>query len=261
MIRCLGGVCRRKGLTCLTMGNIMNKDIETTINALKKNNFDVEYCEKAEDVNKVILKLIPEDATLERAGSMSVNQLEIVEDLRARGNRGPGIPEPGVSTLPPLTPAVRNDVLLVSTNAVTLDGKLVNLDATGNRVTGMAYGPKQVILVIGQNKIVKDVQTALERVQQVIAPFHAMTMEIPTPCAKTGKCVDCSSPRRICNITTIISKKPPTLQFNIIMVGEDMGLGWDPDWPDERINKIAAAYRKEWQKIKAILGPPPANKP
>lgn len=239
----------------------MNKDIETTIKALKKNHFDVEYCEKAEEVNDIILRLIPVDATLEMAGSMSVNQLKVIEKLRARGNRGPGIPEPGASTRPSLTPAVRNDVLLVSTNAVTLDGKLVNLDSMGNRVTGMAYGTKQVILVVGQNKIVKDVQTALERVQQVIAPYHAMTMELPTPCARTGKCEDCNSPRRICNIITIINKKPPSLQFTIIMVGEDLGLGWDPDWPEERIKKITAAYRKEWQEIKALMGSPPAVKP
>lgn len=237
----------------------MNKDIETTINALKKNHFDVEYAEKAVNVTGIILKLIPEDATIEMAGSMSVNQIKVMEKLGERGNKGPGIPEPGAVAAPSLTPSVINDVLLVSTNAVTMDGKLINVDGMGNRVTGMVYGTKQVILVVGQNKIVKDVPAALERVQQVIAPYHALNMGLPTPCAKTGKCEDCNSPSRICNITTIISKKPPSPQFTIIMVGEDMGLGWDPDWPEERIKKIRFTYRKEWQAMMAHMGTPPVK--
>ena len=238
----------------------MNKDIETTINALKKNNFDVEYAEKTLDVTDIILKLIPEDATIEMAGSMSVNQIRVMEKLQDRGNKGPAFPEPGSLKGPSLEPQKRQDVLLVSTNAVTLDGKLINLDGMGNRVTGMVYGTKQVILVIGQNKIVKDVPAALERVQKVIAPYHALNMGLPTPCAKTGECSDCNSPARICNVTTIISKKPPSPAFTIIMVGEDMGLGWDPGWPEERIKKIRFTYRKEWQRLMDHIGPPPGTK-
>ena len=239
----------------------MKKEIETTINALKRNNFNVEYAEKAKDVNDIILKLIPGNATIEMAGSTSVGQLRIMEKLEARGNRGPGIPEPGALSVPEMNPSVRNDVLLVSTNAVTLDGKLVNLDGMGNRVTGMIYGTKQVILVVGQNKIVKDVSTALERVQQVTAPYHAINMGLKTPCTKTEKCEDCSSPERICNITTIISKKPPSVDFTIIMVEEDIGLGWDPDWPEERIRDIRFNYRREWQRFMAHMGAPPPYKP
>ena len=238
----------------------MNKDIETTINALKKNNFNVEYAEKAKDVPDIILGLIPADATIEMAGSMSVNQVRVLEKLQDRGNKGPAFPEPGSFKGPSLEPQKREDVLLVSTNAVTMDGKLVNLDGMGNRVTGMVYGPKQVILVVGQNKIVKDVPAALERVQKVIAPYHALNMGLPTPCSKTGECSDCSSPARICNVTTIISKKPLSPKFAIIMVGEDMGLGWDPDWPEERIKKIRFTYRKEWQRLMDHIAPPPGTK-
>lgn len=238
----------------------MNKEIETTIKALKNNNFKVEYAEEVNDVNEIILKLIPKDAALEFAGSTSVCQLGIMNKLEERGNKVPGVPEPGSTVLPKLNPSIKNDVLLASTNAVTLDGKLINLDGMGNRVSAMIYGTKQVILVVGQNKIVNDVQTALERVHQVIAPYHAINMGLPTPCSKTEKCEDCSSPDRICNITTIISKRPPSLDFTIIMVGEDMGLGWDPEWPEERIKKIRFTYRKEWQTFAARMGPPPSYK-
>ena len=231
----------------------MNKDIETTINALKKNHFNVEYAEKAENVADIILKIIPEDAVLEIAGSMSVKQTGVEKLLIERGNKGL-IPEGEFNPFAVLK--TRKDVLLVSTNAVTLDGKLINIDAMGNRVTGMVYGPSQVILIVGKNKIVKDVTEALDRVQNVIAPYHAKNMGIPTPCAKTGKCEDCNSPARICNITTIISKRPPGVEFTVIMVDEDLGLGWSPEWDEERKEKVAASYRDEWRKMLELMGPP-----
>jgi hypothetical protein len=233
----------------------MDPNIEKTFNSLKKNNFNVEYVEKAEDVADIVLKLIPEDAALEMAGGLSVDQVGVKKLLIERGNKGLVPDEEGFN--PYVANKTRKDVLLVSTNAVTLDGKLVNIDGMGNRVTGMVYGPTKTILVVGRNKIVKDVDEALDRVQNVIAPYHAKNMGVPTPCSKTGKCEDCNSPARICNITTIISKKPPGMDFTIILVNEDLGLGWDPDWPEERIEKITSAYREEWQRLMESMGGPP----
>jgi hypothetical protein len=233
----------------------MDSKMEKTFNALKKNNFKVEYVEKAENVADIILRIIPEDASLEMAGSISVDQTGVKNRLIERGNEGLVPDQEGFD--PFSMKKTHRDVLLVSTNAVTLDGKLVNVDGMGNRVTSMVYGPAQAILVVGRNKIVRDVDEALDRVQNIIAPYHAKNMGLPTPCAKTGKCEDCSSPARICNITTIISKKPPGIDFTIILVNEDLGLGWDPDWPEERKEKIAASYREEWQKWMELMGPPP----
>jgi len=226
------------------------EDIQTVVKALKANNFNVQYLEKAADAVPLILDLIPPDATLEMAGSMSVVQLGLQDKLKERGNAGLEFPKPG--EIPS-----RKDVLLVSTNAVTLDGKLVNLDGMGNRVASMIYGVKKVILLVGQNKIVPDLNTALDRVQNLIAPYHAKYLGMKTPCSKTEECSDCDAPMRICNITTIISKKPPMMDFTIILVGEDLGLGWDPDWPQERIEKILSTYRKEIQAFIAKLPPPP----
>ena len=201
----------------------MEPKLEKTFDSLKKNHFDVEYAEKAEDVADIILRLIPEDASLEMAGSISVDQIGVKKLLIDRGNKGLVPDQEGFD--PFAVNKTRRDVLLVSTNAVTLDGKLVNVDGMGNRVTGMVYGPAQTILVVGRNKIVKDVDEALDRVQNVIAPYHAKNMGVPTPCAKTGKCEDCNSPGRICNITTVIMKKPPGIDFTIILVNEDLGPG------------------------------------
>jgi hypothetical protein len=229
-------------------------DIETVVKSLKANNFNpVEYVEKAKDAIPIIMSLIPADASIEMAGSISVAQLGILDMLKRRGNKGLDLPKPGEFELMRKS---RRDILLASSNAVTLDGKLLNIDGMGNRVTAMAYGVKKVILLIGANKIVRDVDKALDRVQHTIAPYHAKYLGLNTPCASTGECSDCDSPQRICNITTIISKKPPSLDFAIVLVGEDLGLGWDPDWPEERKEKIAAAYRVEMEKFRASNPPP-----
>ena len=228
------------------------KEMERVIEALKLNNYDpVIYVDKAADAVPIILDMIPPDASLEMAGAVSVSQLGILDLLRKRGNKGLEFPRPGEF------PTSRRDVLLVSSNAVTLDGKLVNTDGMGNRVTGMAYGVKKVILLIGANKIVQDVEEAVDRVQNVISPYHAKYIGLSTPCAATETCHDCDSPQRICNITTILLKKPPAVDFSIILTGEDLGLGWDPSWPEKRIEKIKAAYRAEMEKFRASLPPRP----
>lgn len=233
-----------------------NSDIETVVKSLKANNFKVEYFEKAKDAVPAILDLIPVEASIEMAGSISVSELGLLDLLRKRGNKGLEPPKPGEFSFEEMRKN-RKDILLVSTNAVTLDGKLVNIDGMGNRVAAMFFGVKKVILLIGANKIVRNVEEALERVQKTIAPYHAKYIGLSTPCASTGECSDCDSPQRICNITTIISKKPPSVDFVIVLVGEDLGLGWDPDWPEERIEKITSAYRAEMEKFRAAFPPPP----
>lgn len=231
-------------------------DIETAINALRVNNFKVEYVEKAKDAIPVILNLIPADASIEMAGSISVAELGLLDMLRQRGNKGLEFPKPGENFFEEMRKN-RKDVLLASTNAVTLDGKLVNTDGMGNRVACMFFGVKQVVLLVGANKIVRNLEEALDRVQKTIAPYHAKYIGLNTPCASTGQCEDCDSPQRICNITTILSKRPPSIDFTIVLTGDDLGLGWDPDWPEDRIEKITSAYRTEMEKFRASAPPPP----
>jgi hypothetical protein len=221
-------------------------EMQTVIKSLKANNFNhVEYVDKAADAVPLILDMIPQGASIEMAGSVSVSQLGLLDELRKRGNMSSSFPDPEDMR------KNRKDILLVSANAVTLDGKLVNTDGMGNRVGAMFFGVKKVLLLIGANKIVKNVEEALDRVQHTIAPYHARQLRVNTPCSKTGVCADCNSPQRICNITTIISKKPPTVDFAIFMAGEDLGLGWDPAWPEERKEKIGTAYQVEIDKFLA----------
>jgi hypothetical protein len=229
------------------------QDIQQVVKSLKSNRFETIAVvkNKEEAVNKVI-SMISENATVGTGGSMTINQTGLREKLIERGNIKPFIPgqAPG-NTRPPLP-----DVFLTSSNAVTLDGKIINIDATGNRVSQMIYGPGKVILVIGQNKITENEAEAVEIIQQLISPFHGKTMKIDAPCAKDGKCHDCKTAGRICNITTIIRKKPKMTDLCIVLVSEDLGLGWNPGWSEERINKIKTGYEQQWQKEMSRFRPP-----
>jgi len=117
-----------------------------------------------------------------------------------------------------------SDFFLASTNAITEDGKLFNVDATGNRVGAMFIGPKKTIIVAGVNKIVKDLAAAEKRVREWVAPQNAKRLGKKTPCVETGVCGDCSSPDRICNIYVTLAKKPARTDVIIILVGESLGI-------------------------------------
>lgn len=228
------------------------KDIETVIKSLKANHFDpVEFAEDADTATKMVLSMIPLEATVSFAGSMSVRQMGLVDQLIGRGTKDINSTVPREATIDERRHLV-SDILLCSSNAVTLDGKLVNIDGMGNRVAAMIYGPKKVVLVIGANKIVHDANAAIDRIKNVIAPYHAKALGSKTPCVTTGYCTDCKSPGRICNITTIIEKKPSLTNIAIVLVGEDLGLGWAPDWPEDRKERIASAYREEIKKLMAV---------
>lgn len=115
------------------------------------------------------------------------------------------------------------DIFLTSTNALTMDGKLVNLDGTGNRVAALAYGPKHIIIVTGRNKIVDSLDDAMHRVKHYAAPINAIRLGRKTPCVQTLRCENCSSPDRICNTWTITEKSWPKGRIHVVLVNEDLG--------------------------------------
>jgi hypothetical protein len=219
------------------MTEINPQELQTLIKSLKSNRFDpVEYVEKAADAAKLVLDMIPPEAKVGMGGSTSLMQLGVIDVLTKRGQ---------------LTRS-RPDIYLTGSNAITLDGKLVNTDMTGNRVTSMIFGPKQVIVIVGLNKLVKDVPAALDRIKSVIAPNIARNAGLKTPCAVEGKCTDCKSPMRVCTVTTIIEAKPRMTQISIILVGEDMGLGWNPDWKEDRKDNILSVFKEKWGQLAAM---------
>jgi hypothetical protein len=113
--------------------------------------------------------------------------------------------------------------MIGSTNAITLDGRLVNLDGMGNRVAAMAFGPKKVILVVGVNKVAADLQSAIARVKHYAAPVNNIRFGFKNPCVETGLCADCRSPERICNIWSTIEGQMVKDRIHVKLVGECLG--------------------------------------
>lgn len=120
--------------------------------------------------------------------------------------------------------ALLSDLFLSGTNAVVEFGALVNLDMVGNRVGGMVFGPKWVVIMVGRNKIVSDLEQAMDRIKNLAAPANAIRHEQKTPCVKTSYCMDCNSPARICNIWTIHEKSYPKGRIKVILINQDLGL-------------------------------------
>jgi len=120
--------------------------------------------------------------------------------------------------------ALHCDLFLAGCNAITLNGKLVNLDMIGNRVGPIAYGPHHVVLFAGRNKITPDLPAAMNRVRNVAAPLNTKRHGLDTPCATTGRCHDCSSPGRICNTWVILEKSFPKGRVKIILIDAELGL-------------------------------------
>jgi len=116
------------------------------------------------------------------------------------------------------------DLFITGTNAVTEDGQLVNLDMIGNRVGALTFGPKHVIILVGRNKIVPEIEDAMARIKDFAAPANAMRLDKKTPCAKTAYCHECSSPDRICNTWTITEKSFPKHRIKIVLINKDLGL-------------------------------------
>jgi len=120
--------------------------------------------------------------------------------------------------------ALTADLFLTGTNAITKKGQLVNLDMIGNRVAPLAFGPRNVVLFIGKNKIVNDLDEAMNRIRTISAPLNAKRHEdLKTPCQKTSICCDCKSPQRICNTWTITEKSYPKNRVKIILIDEELG--------------------------------------
>lgn len=175
---------------------------------------------------KEVFAAIPEGAVVGVGGSQTLIQIGFFEEAEKRPLKLMN-PSPVTLSQEDFIAERRKtllcDVFLASSNAITEDGKLLNLDGTGNRTSGMTFGPKKVILVAGVNKIVKDLDAAQKRVREWAAPMNARRLGLKTPCAETGICADCASPQRICNAYLILAKRPSRTEFLVLLVGEELG--------------------------------------
>lgn len=240
----------------------ISPEINAALQGLRSRGFDARFAESRQAARKMIVDLVQENWIVGCGDSTTVRSLGVIQDLADMGNRilNPFVKPKIMREKPAMLPvsvmkqtASGCDVFIASSNAVTIDGKLVNVDGGGMRVTGMVFGPLLSIIVAGRNKIVKNVDDALYRIKNVIAPAHAKTIgpDWGFPCVAAGKCVEpetlCAPGKvRICNIVMIMESKPavPLTNWVIILVDDDLGLGWDPAWPKERIDKIYAEYKE-----------------
>ena len=199
--------------------------------ALESNNFDVFLADNKDDARKIVLEeIIPQlnPRTLAWGGSMTVIASELYHQLKK--NSDLEVLDTLDKNIPPNEMIERRrqallvDVFITGTNAVTETGQLVNLDMIGNRIGGLTFGPKWVIILVGRNKIVSDIDEAIYRIKNYVAPINSMRLDKKTPCVKTSYCEECISPDRICNTWTITEKSFPKGRVKIVLINEDLGL-------------------------------------
>ncbi len=196
------------------------------VEALKKNHFNACYCKDGQEALEKILELVPREAVIGVGGSWTVSELGVVKELEARGHKILNHGKPGLSPEEKIEirrGQLTSDVFLTGSNAITMDGQLVNVDGFGNRVAAMIFGPGKVIVVAGINKLVSDVEEGLKRIRQIAAPVNNKRLNTANPCTITGECMDCQGPGRICNATVILNKKPPLTDIHVFLVGKEMG--------------------------------------
>jgi hypothetical protein len=213
------------------------------IENLQRRKMSGQYAPNRHEALSTVMNLIPPGAVVARGDSISVEQIGLISELQKRNQNAlidPFRTDAG-GTWPDeqerqkmMRETFFADIFITGTNAITLDGRLVNIDGHGNRVAAMIFGPARVILVIGANKIVKNVDEALERIHQFTAPVNAARHALKhrsanlaeLPCVRTGGCIDCRHDWRICNYTAIIDGAMPSHKgrINVVIVGEELGI-------------------------------------
>lgn len=200
--------------------------IKRTIKALEKNNMNGYMVNSKEEVIDKVKELIQEGDLVSCGGSVTLKETGVL-DLLAAGqykylNRyKEGITQEEVKEV--FRGAFSADAYFSSTNAITENGELYNVDGNGNRVAAMLYGPDKVIIIAGVNKIVKNVDEAIKRNREVSAPINAKKLNKRTPCAKVGYCMDCQSEDRICLEYTLIKKQRDKNRIHVILVNDSLG--------------------------------------
>ncbi len=208
--------------------NIASKNrllAEKVIKGLTSRNMTGYYAETKEDALKKALEIIPEGATVGWGGSVSVNQIGLKEavingNYNALNREACKTPEEKEKLQREVFFA---DYFLSSSNAVTEDGILVNIDGNANRIAAIAYGPQHVIMIVGINKIAPDVDAAISRARSIAAPANAQRFPLSTPCKKMGVCADCKAIDTICCEFLITRFSRHTGRIHVILVGEELG--------------------------------------
>lgn len=219
------------------MQTVIHKRIERVMEALRKNNMFPVYAETKEDVPELVAGFLHEGDVVANGGSMSLRESGVMDLLRSGpyhllDRDVPGLTGEQLGEI--FRKAFSADAYLCSANAVTEDGELYNVDGNNNRVAAILYGPKSVILVVGCNKIVRNLEEAVVRVKQVSAPANCLRLGPNTYCRTEGRCMalaqgkqgitaGCAGESRMCHSYVISAKQQPKDRIKVILVGESLG--------------------------------------
>lgn len=197
----------------------------TIIKNLSKRQIEGYYCKDKESAVKKALELIPKEASVSWGGSMTLTETGLMDAIK--NGKYKLIDRDAATNLEEQRKIYgeicMSDVFLMSTNAITLDGELINIDGRGNRVAFLCYGPQNVVILAGMNKIVTDVESGLKRVRDIASPPNTVRLNKKTPCAITGKCEDCYSPDCICGQIVVTRRSGVPNRIKIILIGEELG--------------------------------------
>ncbi len=197
----------------------------TIIKAMQKRNFEGYYAPDAKAAKELALSFVSDNSLVSFGGSMTLTDSGILDGLR---NMSIELLDRSIAETPEEVAKIYRgsfsaDTYFTSTNAITLEGELVNIDGNGNRIAALIFGPKQVVVVAGMNKVTINVDEAINRVKNLASPPNTVRLSKNTPCAKTGKCHDCYSEDCICNNTVITRRTGTPGRIKIILVGEELG--------------------------------------
>lgn len=193
---------------------------------LQSRHFDAVYCATREEALKKALEWIPEGATVGWGGAMTAQQIGLIDAV----NSGPYAAMDRANCATPeereamMHKHLTSDVFLTGANGMSLDGQMVNIDGTGNRVAAIAYGPKTVLVLVGMNKVMDTLDEAIRRARTVAAPLNQQRFLLDNPCSTTGTCADCKNPTCICNQIIITRNCRPQGRIKFVLIGEDLGL-------------------------------------
>lgn len=194
--------------------------------ALENHGFKTLVFETKEEAMDWLKNGFPAVETVGHGGSVTLGELDFVNIMIRRGF---GVYSHAFAKTPEekadfLKRANNADAYFMSANAVTADGMIFNVDGSGNRVSAMTFGPKKVYYMVGKNKIVKDLAAAQERLETIAAPKNVARLNLATGCAKTGRCMDCNAPKRICNAYVTLARAPWSIEESwVILINEDLG--------------------------------------
>ena len=205
--------------------NYYDKRGEILVKNLQSRHFEAYYCATTEDALKKALELIPEGSSVGWGGATSAQQIGLMQALHDGNFRA--IDRDLSQTPEQRQQAMRDcmcaDYFLTGANALSLDGQMVNIDGAGNRVSAIIYGPTNVLVIAGMNKVTDDLDSAIQRARTVAAPINKQRFDPNTPCAVTGTCADCKAEGCICNHIVVTRHCRPVGRIKFILVGEELG--------------------------------------